>query len=147
MRCLPRSEEAGACSKKRLRPSLIKAANGPCDLGDCFGDEETAEAVVRELYTDETFAGFRVADVDDAALRGEVIFLGLAARAGLRERDGDIEVHADGYVEFRFKGGAAAAEIFTGCDFFKGDACGGEAAHGDGQANGNAALGAWACRG
>lgn len=113
-------------------------------LGGGFGNEEAAEAVVGELYADEAFAGFGVADVDDAALGGEVVFFRLASRASLRERDGDVEVHADGYVEARLEGGPATAEIFAGSDLFKSDACNITAAHGDGQAHGNAALGAGA---
>src|ERR1700722_3387848 len=83
------------------------------ELDRGFGDEEAAEAVVHELDADYAFAGFVVADVDDAALGGEVVFFVFATGAGLRERDGDVEVHADGYVEARFEGGAAAAEIFA----------------------------------
>lgn len=113
-------------------------------LGGGFGDEEAAEAVVGELNADEAFAGFGVANVDDAALCGEVVFFLFAARAGLRERDGNIEVHADGYVEAGFEGGAAAAEIFTRGNFFKSDAGGIAAADGNGQAHCDTALGAWA---
>ena len=114
------------------------------ELDGGFGHEEGAEAVVDELDADEAFAGFGVADVNNAALGGEVVVFLFASRAGLRERDADVEIHSDGNVEFRFKGGAAAAEIFAGRDFFKGDACDVASADGDGQAHGDAALGAGA---
>src|ERR1700722_3623296 len=116
-------------------------------LGGGFRDEEAAEAVVEELDADEAFAGFAVADVDYAALGGEVVIFMFAAGAGLRERDADVEVHADGYVETRAEGGAAAAKIFTGSGFLEGDAAGVAAAHGDREAHGDAALGAGACGG
>ena len=116
-------------------------------LGGGFGDEEAAETVVHELDADEAFAGFGVANVDNAALSGEVIFLLFAASAGLRKWDGDVEVHADGYVETRLEGSAATAEIFAGGDFLEGDTCGVAAADSDGEAHGDAALGAWPCGG
>ena len=116
-------------------------------LGGGFGDEEAAEAVVDELDADDAFAGLAVANVDDAALGGEVISLVFAARAGLRERDADVEVGADGYVEAGAEGGAATAEIFARCGFFEGDAAGVAAAHGDWEAHGDATLGAGARRG
>jgi hypothetical protein len=90
-----------------LRPYIVVLWRFELDGG--FGDEEAAEAVVHELDADEAFAGFGVADVDDAALGGEVVVFVFASRAGLRERDRDVEVHADGNIEARFEGGAAAA--------------------------------------
>ena len=112
-----------------------------------FGDEEAAEAVVHELDAHQTFAGFAVADVDDAALGGEVVAFMFAACSELRERDTYVEVHADGYVEASAKGSAAAAKVLTRCGFFEGDATGVATAHGDGKADCNATLGAGPCGG
>jgi hypothetical protein len=133
----------------RLKPRPTKRC-GPQNqakdnpLGGGFGDEEAAEAVVDELDADEAFAGVAVADVHYAALGGEVVIFMFATGAGLRERDGDVEVHAHGYVEAGAEGGAAAAEIFTRGGFLERHAAGVNATNGDWQADGDAALGAGA---
>ena len=61
--------------------------------------EEAAEARACELHAYQTFAGFGVADVDYAALSGEVGFLFLAARAEMRLWNANFEVGTDGYVK------------------------------------------------
>ena len=89
-----------------------------------FWLEEAAEAGACELHTDYAFAGFAVADVDYAALGGEVGFLFFATRAEMGLRNPDFEVGADGHVETGAKGGAASAEIFAGSFFFEIDPLG-----------------------
>jgi hypothetical protein len=69
------------------------------NLGCGFGLEEAAEARACELHTYQTFAGFGVADVDDAALGGEVGFFFLATGAEMRLRNANFEVGTDGYVK------------------------------------------------
>jgi hypothetical protein len=128
-----------------LRPHVFCAAVLRCDnlkLDGGFGDEEAAEAVVDELDADEAFAGFAVAYVDDAALGGEVVLFVFATGARLGERDADVEVRADGYLKAGLEGGAAAAEIFAGCDFFEADAAGVATANRYRQTHGDASLSA-----
>ena len=84
-----------------------------------FWLEEAAEAGTRELHADHVLAGFGVADVDHAALGGEVGFFFLAAGAEMELGDPDFEVGADGHVETRAKRRATAAEIFAGSFFFE----------------------------
>jgi hypothetical protein len=133
----------------RLKPRPTKRS-GPQNqakdnpLGSGFRDEEAAEAVVDELDADEAFAGVAATDVDYAALGGEVVIFMFATGAGLRERDGDVEVHADGYVKAGAEGGAAAAEVFTRGGFLERHATGVNATNGNRQADGDAALGAGA---
>ena len=69
------------------------------NLGGGFGLEEAAEARTSELDADQAFAGFGVADVHDAALRGEVRFLFFAAGAKLRLWNANFEVGTDGDVK------------------------------------------------
>jgi len=102
-----------------------------------FWLEEAAEAGACELHTDYAFAGFGVADVDYAALGGEVGFLFLAAGAEMELRDPDFEVGADGHVETRAKRGATSAEIFAGSFFFEVVAAGIASADFERQADGN----------
>jgi hypothetical protein len=81
--------------------------------------EEAAEAGTRELDADHVLTGFGVADVDHAALGGEVGFFFLAAGAEMELRNPDLEVGANGHVETRAKRGATSAEIFAGSFFFE----------------------------
>ena len=77
-------------------------------LRGVFGAEDALEARAGELHADETLALCgRFDDVDHAAGRGEVRFG--SARGVVRKRDADFEVGADGDVETRDEGGAAAA--------------------------------------
>jgi len=73
-----------------------------------FWAEDALEAGAGELNAHEMFPlRGRIDDVDDTAGRGKVGFT--AARRVVRERNPDLEVGADGDVETRDEGGAAAA--------------------------------------
>ena len=80
---------------KRLDIALRLRSN----LGGGFGLEEAAEARARELDAYQTFAGFGVADVDDAALGGEVCFFFFAAGAEMRLWNANFEIRTDGDVK------------------------------------------------
>jgi hypothetical protein len=83
-----------------------------------FGAEHALEARPGELHTDQFLAvPLRIADVNDASLRGEVGFP--APRSIVRKRDADFEVGTNGHVEPRHKSGATAAKIFAGSFFFE----------------------------
>jgi hypothetical protein len=119
-------------------------------LGGGFGAKNTLEAGAGELDADQFFAlGLRIANMNDAALRGEVrvvasdarraiiipgahraaIISGArgavdAARSVLRKGDADLEVGTDGDVETGHEGGSVAAKIFAGSIFLEGEAVG-----------------------
>jgi hypothetical protein len=69
--------------------------------------EEAAEARAGELHADKALALLGAADVDDAALGGEIGLL--AERSVMRKRDGDLQVGADGNVKACDKGRSAPA--------------------------------------
>jgi|HubBroStandDraft_5_1064220.scaffolds.fasta_scaffold20426_2 hypothetical protein len=127
-------------------PSLITKLHQQMLLSSRFRNKQSTEPIIDELYPDDAFARFPVADVNHAPLRSEVVIFVFAPRPSLRERDGDVEIHAHRYVEFRFKRGAAAAQIFAGCDFLEGDAAGVATTNSDWQTHRDAPLGAGACR-
>jgi len=79
------------------------------NLGGGFGLEEAAEARACELDADQAFAGFGVADVDYAALRGEVCFFFLASGAEMRLWNANFEIGTDGNVKAGNEGRAAPA--------------------------------------
>ena len=86
--------------------------------GRGFRAKNALKARASELHADQFLAvPLRIADVNDAALRGEVGFP--APRSIVRKGYTDFEVGADGHVKPRDEGGAAAAKIFTGSFFFE----------------------------
>jgi hypothetical protein len=108
------------------------ARNDVRNLGGGFGAEDALETRAGELDADELFSsGFGIANMDYAAMRGEVCLVhsgsgkavtvwggagafGLgAARSVLGKGDSNFEVGADGDVETGDEGGAVAAEIFA----------------------------------
>jgi len=116
--------------------------------GGGFGAENALKAGAGELDANHAFAvGLRIADVDDAALGGEVR-VGAAggrgapgtARGMVRKGDADFEVGTDGHVEARHEGGAVAAKIFAGSIFFEGEAAGVAAADFERQADGDSTF-------
>jgi hypothetical protein len=116
--------------RNMLRPYQRKRLRGG------FGAEDALEAGARELDADELFAlRLGIADVDDATVSFEVSFA--AARGVVGKGDADFEVGADGNVETRDEGGAAAAQIFAGSFFFEDDAALIAAAHAEWQADGD----------
>src|SRR5712671_3391858 len=129
-------------SQKREAAAKTKRSGGG------FGAEDALEARAGELDANHAFAvGLRIADVDDAALGGEVR-VGAAggrgapgtARGIVRKRDADFEVGTDGHVEARYEGGAVAAKIFAGSIFFEGEAAGVAAADFERQADGDSTF-------
>ncbi len=116
--------------------------------GGGFGAENALKAGAGELDADQLFAsGLGVANVDDAALGGEVR-VGAAggrgapgtARGMVRKRDADFEVGTDGHVEARHEGGAVAAKVFAGSIFLEGEAAGVAAADFERQADGDSTF-------
>lgn len=101
-----------------------------------FGAEDALEARAGELNTDEFFPlRLDAADMDDAALRGEVGFT--SARREIRRRDTDLQVRTDGHIEAREESGAISAKILAGSFFLEENAAGIAAAHVHGQMNGD----------
>jgi hypothetical protein len=89
------------------------------ESGGGFGAEDSLEAGAGELDSDVVLAGLMgVGYVHDAAISGEIFFgllhAGGAARGVAGERNVDLEIRADGYVEASEEGGSIAAEIFAG---------------------------------
>jgi len=88
------------------------------DSSCVFWAENSLEAGAGELNANQMFPlRGSIDDVDDAARSGKIGFA--AARRVVRERNPDFEVGADGDVETRDEGGAAAAQIFAGSFFFE----------------------------
>jgi hypothetical protein len=71
--------------------------------------EEAAEARAGELDAYQALAGLCVADVHDAALRGEVNLFFLAASSEMGLRDANLEVGTDSHVKVGNKCGATPA--------------------------------------
>src|SRR6516162_3140445 len=76
--------------------------------------------------------------MDHASIRREVRVT--APRGVIRERNTNLEVRPDGHVEARQKSRAAAAKVFTGSIFLKGDAERVAAAHAHGQVDFNSTF-------
>jgi hypothetical protein len=109
--CVPRHER----NEDASRDSAIERS-----LRGVFGAEDALEAGARELNAYQAFTSRgKIHDMDHPALRGEVR-LG-AARGVVGKRDADFEIGADADVESRDERGAAAAYIFAGSVFFKGN--------------------------
>jgi len=100
-------EGRGLCAPRpRNITSRGGAIHGPS--GGVFGAEDALEAGAGELDADQSLALCRGFDYMDHAPRcGEVGFG--AARGVVRKRNPDFELGADGDVETRDEGGAAAA--------------------------------------
>lgn len=120
----PRLCGAKSCRESAHEREWRWSRRRPVGLGDGFSLKETPESWAGELHAHQALPCFRVANVDNTTLGGEVGFLFFATRAEMGLRNPDFEVGADGHVETGAKGGAAPAEILAGSFFFEIDALG-----------------------